>query len=79
MAKECGESHISEQCLCNAGIATGNQVMEDKSKMFKTFYGSMRSEPGSTHFSVGGGIHAENWSDEDEEDDEEAEYGGEGR
>jgi len=55
--------------------------MEDKSRMFKTFYNSVsaRSERGSTHFSVDGGIHAENWSDEDEEDDEEAEYGGEGR
>ena len=38
VAKECGESHISEQCLCNSGISSGNAVMEDKQKMFQTFY-----------------------------------------
>ena len=30
VAKECSESHIAEQCLCNSGIASGNAVMEDK-------------------------------------------------
>ena len=43
--------------MCNAGIATGNKVMEDKQKMFSTFYaGEANGEA--------------NWSDEDEESDE---------
>ena len=50
VAKECNETHIAEQCLCNAGIATGNQVMQDKTKMFKTFYSGMGG--------VGGGFGA---------------------
>ena len=28
VAKECGESNIAEQCLCNSGIASGNAAME---------------------------------------------------
>ena len=27
-ANECGENKIGEQCLCNAGIASGNLIME---------------------------------------------------
>jgi len=34
VAKECGESHIAEQCLCNSGISSGNAFMQDKQKMF---------------------------------------------
>ena len=38
VAKDCKETHIAEQCLCNSGIASGNAMMEDRQKMFKTFY-----------------------------------------
>mgnify|MGYP007118469576 FL=1 len=67
VAKDCNESHIAEQCLCNSGIASGNAVMQEKQNMLvKTFY-------------AGGApsIHAGSWSDEDEDEEEEAEYGGE--
>eukprot|EP00353_Schmidingerella_taraikaensis_P002247 CAMPEP_0185599020 /NCGR_PEP_ID=MMETSP0434-20130131/82401_1 /TAXON_ID=626734 ORGANISM="Favella taraikaensis, Strain Fe Narragansett Bay" /NCGR_SAMPLE_ID=MMETSP0434 /ASSEMBLY_ACC=CAM_ASM_000379 /LENGTH=127 /DNA_ID=CAMNT_0028228235 /DNA_START=2299 /DNA_END=2679 /DNA_ORIENTATION=+ len=69
VAKECSETHIAEQCLCNSGIASGNAVMQDKQKMFSTFYsGALKGGFG--------GFHVGTWSEEDEEDDEdeEAEY-----
>ena len=76
MAKECNESHIAEQCLCNSGIASGNAVMEEKQNMFKTFYGSSMEFGGKYQ---PGGIAEEDWSDEEDEDEEgaagEAEYG----
>jgi len=30
VAKECKETHIAEQCLCNSGIASGHAIMEEK-------------------------------------------------
>ena len=38
MAKDSKESSIAEQCLCNAGIASGNAQMETKQQMVSTFY-----------------------------------------
>jgi hypothetical protein len=38
VAKETKESSIAEQCLCNAGIASGNAQMETKQQMVSTFY-----------------------------------------
>ena len=70
VAKECSETHIAEQCLCNSGIASGNAVMQDKQKMFATFYsGALK----------GGfaGFHVGQWDgeeDSEDEEDEEAEY-----
>ena len=68
MAKECGERHISEQCLCNSGIASGNAFMQDKEKMYKTFYsGALKGGFGTFNY--------EDDEDEDDEDeDEEAEF-----
>ena len=69
VAKECAETHIAEQCLCNSGIASGNAVMQDKQKMFQTFYsGALKGGFG--------GFHVGQWSEDDSEDDEdeEAEY-----
>ena len=74
MAKDSGEPHIAEQCLCNAGIAKGNSIMDQKQKIIKTFY-----KHGQEEFKEGamfGGIHNEMWSDEEsEEEAQEAEYG----
>ncbi len=58
VAKECAETHIAEQCLCNSGIASGNAIMQDKQKMYQTFYTG-----------AGGGIHGESWSDEESEEE----------
>lgn len=76
VAKECKETHIAEQCLCNSGIASGHAIMEDKQKMFKTFYKGGFGGPDSGAFSgIGGSIHMESWSDEEEEEEAaEAEY-----
>ena len=58
-------------------------MMEDRQKMFKTFYnagrgGGLNLAPAG-NFGVGGTIHQESWSDEeDDEEGDEAEYGGEG-
>ena len=30
VAKNCSETNIAEQCLCNSGIASGNSMMEEK-------------------------------------------------
>ena len=38
VSKDSGETHIAEQCLCNAGIASGNAMMDDKKRLFTTFY-----------------------------------------
>ena len=66
VAKECKETHIAEQCLCNSGIASGHAIMEEKQKIFQTLY-----QGGSAGAGLGGSIE-ESWSDE--EDDSEAEY-----
>ena len=67
VAKDCSEKHIAEQCLCNSGIASGNAFMQDKEKMYKTFYSG----------ALKGGFGTFNYEDEDEDDedeDEEAEF-----
>ena len=62
VSKECGETHIAEQCLCNAGIASGNSMMDDKKYMFATFYQPSASQtnnqmqPGFGHASLYGGF-----------------------
>ena len=72
VAKNCSETNIAEQCLCNSGIASGNSMMEEKQKMFSTFYNR------SGGAAAGGGIHGQAWSDDDEEDEDgEASYGDE--
>ena len=38
VAKNNGENVISEQCLCNAGIASTNQLMDGKETMKQAFY-----------------------------------------
>ena len=80
VAKDCKETHIAEQCLCNSGIASGNAMMEDRQKMFKTFYkggfGGPESIGAGAFSGVGSSIHIESWPEESEEEDE-AEYGGE--
>ena len=60
-------------------------MMEDRQKMFKTFYNAGRGGglnlATAGNFGVGGTIHYESWSDEEDDEDEEgdeAEYGGEG-
>ena len=77
VAKECSESNIAEQCLCNSGIASGNAAMERaKNQMMQTFYAGSKATGG-----LNGGNYGESWSDEDEDEegdeDDRAEYGGE--
>ena len=73
VAKDCGEMHISEQCLCNSGIASGNALMQDKQKMLQTFYsGALKGGFASLHT----GMWSQGIGEDDDEDDEdeEAEY-----
>lgn len=40
VARVCNEAKMAEQCLCNAGIASGNLLIEqpNQNKLHQTFY-----------------------------------------
>ncbi|CDW79135.1 tpr domain containing protein [Stylonychia lemnae] len=61
-AKQLNENNLAEQCLCNAGIASGNMMMNDQKRMMDQFY--------RTAGANGFGINADQ-DDESEEDEEE--------
>lgn len=72
VAKDCSETHIAEQCLCNSGIASGNAFMQDKQKMYQTFYsGALKGGFGT--FNTGSWSQVDG-EDDDEDEDEEAEF-----
>ena len=63
-ANECSENKIGEQCLCNAGIASGNLAMEmpqTQNQLMKTFY-------------QGGGFKPDSDDDDESGEDQEATY-----
>jgi len=59
------ENNLAEQCLCNAGIASGNMVMNDQKKMMDQFY--------RTTGAGGFGINLHQNDDSEEDDEEEKE------
>ena len=63
MAKETKELSIAEQCLCNAGIASGNSMIEKKKEMINTFYKT--SGFGFGNNMAGFAQEEEDWSDEE--------------
>ena len=104
VAKGSGDKKIAEQCLCNAGIALGNGMMEQEQKLTSTFYNRQDQQDGSNHDEdeevkgedlvataevpdyqmnaigqatfYGGGfgnINQNDWSDEEDDDENEAE------
>jgi len=64
VAKETKELSIAEQCLCNAGIASGNAMIESKKEMINTFYKTSGYGFGTNM--AGGSIdNDEEWSEEE--------------
>ena len=69
MAKDCGESHIAEQCLCNSGIAQGQAKIQEKQKMFSTFYQGAKATSSPSQGGNGDEEEDEEWSEEEAEAD----------
>mmetsp|Transcript_20852 Transcript_20852/g.19903 ORF Transcript_20852/g.19903 Transcript_20852/m.19903 type:complete len:93 (-) Transcript_20852:17-295(-) len=62
-AKQLNENDLAEQCLCNAGIASGNMMMTHQKQILDQFYRTTQTGFGRGTFS----------QEESEEEDEEEE------